>query len=140
VLEREELCTDERFRTNAGRTRNRDVLVPELAAAIKRFDTGTLIAKLHANGIPGGELRTVAEAFASEEAKARDAVMAAPDPQLGEVRMVRSPLRMSGSPTTTPIAPPTLGQHTREVLGKVLDYSPERIDALEREGAIRCGD
>jgi formyl-CoA transferase len=53
--------------------------------------------------------------------------------------MVRSPLRMSGSPTTTPVAPPTLGQHTREVLGKVLDYSAERIDALEREGAIRCG-
>jgi hypothetical protein len=30
--------------------------------------------------------------------------------------------------------------HTREVLGKVLDYSPERIDALVQEGAIRCGD
>ena len=39
-----------------------------------------------------------------------------------------------------PVAPPTLGQHTREVLGKVLDYSPERIDALVQEGAIRCGD
>jgi len=140
VLAREELCTDERFRTNAGRTRHRDVLVPELAAAIKRFDTRTLIAKLHANGIPGGELRTVAEAFASEEAKARDAVMAAPDPQLGEVRMVRSPLRMSGSLTTTPVAPPTLGQHTSEVLGKVLGYSSDRIAALEREGAIRCGE
>jgi len=35
------------------------------------FRHPTLIAKLHANGIPGGELRTVAEAFASEEAKAR---------------------------------------------------------------------
>jgi crotonobetainyl-CoA:carnitine CoA-transferase CaiB-like acyl-CoA transferase len=54
------------------------VLVPELAAAIRRFDTRTLIAKLHANGIPGGELRTVAEAFAPEEAKARDAIVAAP--------------------------------------------------------------
>jgi crotonobetainyl-CoA:carnitine CoA-transferase CaiB-like acyl-CoA transferase len=140
VLAREELCTDERFRTNAGRTRHRDVLVPELAAAIKRFATRTLIAKLHANGIPGGELRTVAEAFASEEAKARDAIVAAPDPRLGEVRMVRSPLRMSGSPTSTPVAPPTLGQHTREVLGNVLGYSAERINELEQEGAIRCGD
>src|SRR5215475_3417094 len=140
VLEREELCTDERFRTNAGRTRHRDVLVPELAAAIKRCDTRTLIAKLHANGIPGGELRTVAEAFASVEAKERDAIMAAPDPHLGQVRMVRSPLRMSGSPATTPVAPPTLGQHTQEVLRKVLNYSAARIAELEQEGAIRCGD
>ena len=62
--------------------------------------------------------------------------MAAPDPHLGEVRMVRSPMRMSGSPTTAPVAPPTLGQHTREVLG----YSGERIAALVQEGAIRCGD
>src|SRR5262249_7671502 len=124
------LCTPERVPPHAGRTRNPRLLAPELAAAIKRFDTKALIAKLHANGIPGGELRTVAEAFASEETKARDAVMSAPDPQLGEVRMVRSPLRMSGSPTTTPVAPPTLGQHTREVLGTVLDYSAERIDAL----------
>ena len=66
--------------------------------------------------------------------------MAAPDPRLGEVRMVRSPMRMSGSPTTTPVAPPTLGQHTREVLGKVLGYSAERIAELKQEGAIRCGE
>jgi crotonobetainyl-CoA:carnitine CoA-transferase CaiB-like acyl-CoA transferase len=47
---------------------------------------------------------------------------------------------MSGSPTTTPVAPPTLGQHTREVLGKVLGYSAERIAELKQEGAIRCGE
>jgi crotonobetainyl-CoA:carnitine CoA-transferase CaiB-like acyl-CoA transferase len=47
---------------------------------------------------------------------------------------------MSGSPATTPVAPPTLGQHTQEVLRKVLNYSAARIAELEQEGAIRCGD
>jgi crotonobetainyl-CoA:carnitine CoA-transferase CaiB-like acyl-CoA transferase len=139
VLKRDELCSDERFRTNAARTRHRDVLVPLLAAAIKRYDTKALIAKLREYSIPAGEVRTVGEAFASEEAQARDAIMAAPDPRLREVRMVRSPLRMSASPTAAPVAPPALGQHTRAVLREVLGYSAERIAELEQEGAIRCG-
>ncbi len=140
VLNREELCSDERFRSNAGRTRNRDVLIPELAAAIGRFETKPLIAKLREHGIPAGEVRTVAEAFASEEALARGAIMAAADPRLGQVRAVRSPLRMSGTPTVAPTAPPALGQHTRDVLREVLDYSPDRIATLEQEGVVRCGD
>ena len=116
------------------------MLVPLLAAAIKRFDTKAFIAKLREYSIPAGEVRTVAEAFASEEAQARDAVIAAPHPHLRQVRMVRSPLRMSASPTAAPIAPPALGQHTREVLRDVLGYSAERIGELQQEGAIRCGD
>jgi crotonobetainyl-CoA:carnitine CoA-transferase CaiB-like acyl-CoA transferase len=54
--------------------------------------------------------------------------------------MVRSPLRLSGSPTAAPIAPPDLGQHTREVLAGVLAYSAARIAELERQGAVVCAD
>jgi len=54
--------------------------------------------------------------------------------------MVRSPLRMSDSPTAAPVAPPVLGQHTRTVLRDVLGYSAERISELEQEGAIQCGE
>ena len=96
------------------------------------------MARLREYSIPAGEVRTVAEAFASEEAQARDAIMAAPHLHLQQVRMVRSPLRMSASPTTAPVAPPTLGQHTRAVLRDVLGYSAERIGELEQKGAIRC--
>jgi formyl-CoA transferase len=54
--------------------------------------------------------------------------------------MVRSPLRLAGSPTVAPTAPPGLGQHTREVLADVLAYSAERIAALERQRAVVCAD
>ena len=33
-------------------------------------------------------------------------------------------------------APPTLGQHTEEVLSKYLGYSKEQIDQLRKEGVV----
>jgi crotonobetainyl-CoA:carnitine CoA-transferase CaiB-like acyl-CoA transferase len=140
VLGCPELWTEERFRTNAARTRNREVLIPRLQAEIGRRATAVLLSKLRQHGIPAGAVRSVGEAFASEEAPARDVVVMAAHPRLDEVRMVRSPLRLSGSPTVAPIAPPDLGQHTREVLAGVLAYSAARIAELERQGAVVCAD
>jgi crotonobetainyl-CoA:carnitine CoA-transferase CaiB-like acyl-CoA transferase len=140
VLGCEALWTDERFRTNAARTRNREVLIPRLAAEFGRHATAVLLSKLRQHGIPAGAVRSVADAFASEEALARDVVVTAAHPRLDQVRMVRSPLRLSGSPTVAAIAPPGLGQHTSEVLARVLGYSAERIAELERQGAVACAD
>jgi crotonobetainyl-CoA:carnitine CoA-transferase CaiB-like acyl-CoA transferase len=36
------------------------------------------------------------------------------------------------------VAPPGLGQHTREVLAHVLAYSPAQIAELECQGAVVC--
>jgi crotonobetainyl-CoA:carnitine CoA-transferase CaiB-like acyl-CoA transferase len=140
VLGCEALWTDERFRTNAGRTKNREVLLPSLQAEMGRHTTAVLLSKLQQHGIPAGAVRSVADAFASPEALARDVVVTAAHPRLKEVRMVRSPLRMSGSPTVAPVAPPGLGQHTREVLASVLAYSAPQIAELERAGAVVCAD
>ena len=134
VLGCAELWEDERFRSNALRTQHREVLIPRLQAAIGRAATAPLLSALRQHGIPGGAVRSVAEAFVSPEALAREAVVAAAHPRLGEVRMVRSPLRLSATPTVAPVAPPGLGQHTRAVLSGVLAYSAERIAELERAG------
>jgi crotonobetainyl-CoA:carnitine CoA-transferase CaiB-like acyl-CoA transferase len=140
VLGCPDLWSDERFRSNAARTQNREVLVPRLRAEFARHSTEQLLSRLRQHGIPAGAVRSVADAFGSKEALAREVVMAAAHPQLGQVRMVRSPLRLSGSPTVAPTAPPGLGQHTREVLADVLAYSAERIAALERQRAVVCAD
>jgi crotonobetainyl-CoA:carnitine CoA-transferase CaiB-like acyl-CoA transferase len=140
VLGCQELWTDARFATNALRTANREVLIPWLQAEIGRHATTELLSRLNQHGIPGGAVRSVAEAFASPEALARDVVVTAAHPRLGEVRTVRSPLRLSGTPTVASVAPPGLGQHTREVLAGVLAYSPAQIAELERQGAVVCAD
>ena len=49
--------------------------------------------------------------------------------------MVRNPIRLSATPVTHAVAPPTLGQHTDAVLGELLGLSAEEISRL-REGKI----
>jgi crotonobetainyl-CoA:carnitine CoA-transferase CaiB-like acyl-CoA transferase len=54
----------------------------------------------------------------------------------GRVDVLRNPLRLSATPVEEYRSPPTLGQHTSEVLADVLGPSPEEIDDLERAGAL----
>jgi crotonobetainyl-CoA:carnitine CoA-transferase CaiB-like acyl-CoA transferase len=50
--------------------------------------------------------------------------------------MVANPMKFSATPIPHDMAPPTLGQHTREVLEGVLGLDAARIDALQSQGVI----
>ncbi|WP_201861576.1 CaiB/BaiF CoA transferase family protein [Microvirga soli] len=128
------LWEDERFRTNLGRTTNRDILVPVLAEIFRRETQSYWLEHLKKHNIPVGEVRTVGEALTSAEAHSRDAIVSVEDPLLGTIRMVRSPLRLSDTPPVSPVAPPRLGQHTEEVLRTVLGWSAEEISRLKVSG------
>ena len=54
----------------------------------------------------------------------------------GEVSLLASPMRFADTPVTYEVAPPLLGQHTREVLQQVLGYDDARIDALQAQRVI----
>jgi len=54
----------------------------------------------------------------------------------GMVRGIKSPLRLSGTPLETYVAPPALGQHTAEVLKSLLGLSAEEIESLRAEAVI----
>ncbi|WP_120994905.1 CaiB/BaiF CoA transferase family protein [Stutzerimonas urumqiensis] len=137
VLERPELYADDRFARNEGRTRNREVLLPILQEAFMAWTSDALIAALREQGIPVGEVKNLEQAFASDTARYRDLVMSVEHPVAGEVRMVRSPLRFSRTPTVEAKAPPLHGEHTDAVLGRVLGKDEASLKALREAGVIR---
>jgi crotonobetainyl-CoA:carnitine CoA-transferase CaiB-like acyl-CoA transferase len=59
-----------------------------------------------------------------------------PHPEAGSVPLVASPIRLSATPVEYRAPPPLLGQHTREVLGQLLEIDSARIDALAAAGVI----
>jgi crotonobetainyl-CoA:carnitine CoA-transferase CaiB-like acyl-CoA transferase len=133
---RPELAVDPRVATNPSRVANRDVLVPLLAEMVATRGRDEWIALLEAVGVPCGPINDVGEVFANEQVQARGMAVALPHPAAGKVTLVRSPMKMSGTPATSDKAPPLLGQHTDEVLRDVLGRSGDEIAALRARGVV----
>jgi crotonobetainyl-CoA:carnitine CoA-transferase CaiB-like acyl-CoA transferase len=121
VLRRPEIAADPRYTTNTARIANRETLIPLLKEILRTRPAREWQDKLASTGIPTGTVRKIGEALESAEAQARGMVSTVQHPKLGELRLVSSPIRMSGTPVRAPKAPPMLGEHTEEVLRELLD-------------------
>ena len=51
----------------------------------------------------------------------------------GKIKLVGNPIKMPGIDTKEYMSPPTLGQHTNQVLSEFLGYSREKIEKLEAQ-------
>jgi crotonobetainyl-CoA:carnitine CoA-transferase CaiB-like acyl-CoA transferase len=81
--------------------------------------------------------RTIKElADDDEHVKAREMMVEIEQPFVGKMKMYGSPLKMSETPCCVRGHGPLLGEHTREVLGDVLKYGKEQIDALYAGGVL----
>ncbi len=130
-----QLATDPRFSINPQRIRNRDVLIPLLAAMVKQKTKSAWIAELEAANVPCGPINTLQETFENEQVVARAMRFDLPHPAAGSVPMVRNPIRYSATQLEYHRPPPMLGQHTREVLAQ-LGYSDAEIDGLKSQGIL----
>ena len=124
------LAEDARFATNGARVVNRDALIERMIPLVRQQTTDWWLAALANAGVPGGPVRTVKQAFESVEARARDMVVRVPHPKAGDVALVASPIKMSGTPVVDPVAPPLLGADSASVLSALLGYSTEEIRAV----------
>ncbi|MDZ7829816.1 MAG: CaiB/BaiF CoA-transferase family protein [Halofilum sp. (in: g-proteobacteria)] len=131
-----EIADDGRFRTNGARVEHRQELIPILQTVFAQKPRAHWLESLEAAGIPCGPINRIDEVFADPQVQARGMQVDAPHPLAGTVPLVGSPLKMSATPTAEAVAPPTLGQHTAEVLAEVLDLDPEAIDRLHESGVI----
>ena len=68
--------------------------------------------------------------------KARGVQIQVPHPTAGSMKLVASPMRLSETPVEVRMAPPTLGQHTDEILQERLNLDSKAISALQEKGII----
>jgi crotonobetainyl-CoA:carnitine CoA-transferase CaiB-like acyl-CoA transferase len=136
VLERPGLADAPAYATNRKRAENRPALADALAAIFAAAPTQHWLARLAAAGVPGGKVRTVSEAFREQPELAAAMVAELPHPELGHVKVVRSPFRFSGAGLAEPTHPPLLGEHTGEVLRRVLGVPPPELIALYEAGVL----
>lgn len=132
---------DERFAKNSARVLNRETLVPMIAPLIRGKSTQDWLDLLRDADVPCGPVNTMDQVFADPQVQARDMKIEmkhalSPDP----MALVGSPFKLSATPVKYELAPPVLGQHTREVLEKILDLTPDEIAQLKKRDVIGITD
>ena len=100
--------------------------------------TAQWIALLEDKAVPCGPINTIAQAFDDPQVRMRGIQMTLPRMDTDDIRhipTVASPMRLSATPVTYRAAPPTLGQHTDEVLHE-LGLNDAAIATLKNQRAI----
>jgi len=130
-----ELGTDARFAKNAARVENCAALVTILRKIMVERTSAGWLELLSGAGVPCGPVNDLAAVFADPHAVARELRLDLPH-RFGVVPSVANPIRMSGTPVEYRSGPPTLGEHTHEVLSEQLKLSSGEIEELRRDGVI----
>jgi crotonobetainyl-CoA:carnitine CoA-transferase CaiB-like acyl-CoA transferase len=131
-----ELATDPRFDIAARRVENRGTLVPLIQAILMTAPVAEWLGRLGRAGVPAGKIKSVGEALESEHLRARGAIVTVNHPTAGRMRMVGPPIRLHGTPAEAATPAPLLGEHTDEVLTKLLGYSSEAVAELRAGGVV----
>ncbi len=136
ILNHPEWAKDVRFLSNEARAANVTELERILAREFASKTTQYWLENLRLAGVPAGQVRSVPEALASPEVTEREMVMPIADARHGMIPMMASPLKLRGTPTRSPSAPPRLGEHTDEILSDILHADPTTIANWRRNGVI----
>jgi crotonobetainyl-CoA:carnitine CoA-transferase CaiB-like acyl-CoA transferase len=135
VLGLDHLIDDPRFRDVGARLRNRaelEVLVEQVTVREPRVHW---LARCEEAGIPAGPIYTVPEALADPHAQARGMVQEYDHPQVGRVKGLGNPVKLSRSPAAVRKAAPLLGEDNEAILGE-LGYDAGTIAGFRDQGII----
>ncbi|OGA34017.1 MAG: carnitine dehydratase [Betaproteobacteria bacterium RIFCSPLOWO2_12_FULL_64_23] len=136
VLGMPEVANDPALTDATGRIKNRKRLFAVLNEKLAEQSANYWQEKFRAAGITSGEVRTLGEALASDEARARGVATRIAHPAAGWIPNIKLPIQFSRTPAVDPVPAPAVGQHTAEVLKGLLGYGEDRIAALTRSGVI----
>src|SRR4029077_5268198 len=124
------------YATNPDRVHNRDTLRPRLERALAAKTAAEWTELLGAAGGPAGPVNTVPEARAHPQVAARGMLVELDHPVAGKLTTLGSPIKLSANPPSIRRPPPTLGQHTDEILAEA-GLNEAQITELRENRIVR---
>ncbi|KAI0485077.1 CoA-transferase family III domain-containing protein [Xylariaceae sp. FL0804] len=136
-LGRPEWKSDARYASNAARVAHRATLEAEIEALTAARTTRAWLDAFEGKGLPYAAVNDVRATLDHAHTRARGMVVELEHDACGPVRLVDTPVKYSESRPGARTAPPTLGQHTDEVLAEILGMDRGAVDELKSRGAGR---
>ena len=131
----EPLADDPRFASWLLRLDHREALLPLLEARFASESRDHWLALLAKHDIPAAPVQTMLDFMDDPAVRHHDMVHGYEHPEVGPMRLMGQPLAFDDTPARDPGPPPTLGQHTNDVLDE-LGYNPAAIAHLRARGVV----
>jgi succinate---hydroxymethylglutarate CoA-transferase len=135
-IEKPEWKTDSRFVTNDVRVQHRDELEDMIEAITKQKTTHEWLDILEGSGMPYAAINDVKDTLDHEHIQARGMVTEVEHNSCGKIKVVGHPVKYSESIAGVRTPPPTLGEHTDEVLSSVLGLEKDAVKKLKETGVV----
>lgn len=130
---RDDLKTDERFRTAQGRSLNSIERINLMADILKEDDSAKWLAKLDAADVPCAPVLRRSDLVTNEQVVATKLIETMDQPNVGAVRQPRPAAQFDGTPNEGRGPAPRIGSHTDEILAEV-GFSASAIETLKADG------
>ncbi|KAJ5140115.1 hypothetical protein N7448_003523 [Penicillium atrosanguineum] len=128
--------TDARFVTNSDRVKHRADIDGLIENITQQKTTQEWLEIFEGSGMPYAAVNDIQGTLNHEHVKARGMITEVEHPECGPIKLVNTPIKYSEATPGVRTPPPTLGQHTDEILGTMLEYGKADIAKLKAEGVI----
>jgi CoA:oxalate CoA-transferase len=136
AMGREDLKDDPRFADNATRVRNLAATDAVVQCWTETLGKAEIFARTKQHRVPSAPVRDLLEVMNDAHMHERGMLERIHHPDLGDIVVPTSPLRLHGADRVPTTPSPRIGQHNDEVYGGWLGLTPAEIEELRREGVV----
>ena len=135
AIGREDLMEDEKFRNPWDRKAREEELAALLEETFSSEDTEHWLELLDGAGVVAGPIYNMEQVYQDPQVLAREMLVDFEDPELGTIRNIGVPVKMSTTPGSIRRRAPGIGEHSSEILLE-RGFSKEEVDVLLEEGTV----
>ena len=130
-----EMARDPRFTDNPSRVRQRPALVEALSARTRTHKSAELVERLREAGVPSTPILSLDAVMEEPQTEASGMLVTASHPRLPDYRSIGLPILWNGARPEVRRVPPTLGEHTTDVL-TWLGYTLDDVRSLKSRRVV----